>query len=164
LEWVPILFSSLVTFKQPQIVWLSSYGGKDVAVKYFKQETATFEAELAAVSLCQLYGTKAMVSYLPLNILSVLTYIKVEVVGYDPASRTLVLEYMNMCSLQDFLGTSWVLPPQLIIRFAHQIVLGMIELHSRQIIHRDLKPANILLRDDCGVIHLKLGGNGNLVD
>lgn len=35
----------------------------------------------------------------------------------------------------------------------HQILIGMLYLHSAEVIHRDLKPSNILINSDC---HLKI--------
>lgn len=58
---------------------------------------------------------------------------------------TLVMELMDMGSLDTLLASTGALRPPLTAAVAYQILDGLSYLHRNRIIHRDLKPSNILL-------------------
>lgn len=64
---------------------------------------------------------------------------------------TVVLEYMDRGSLEDFLrkqeSSSGGLPEDVTAAIVYQILSGLADLHApeRRMLHRDLKPANVLL-------------------
>lgn len=82
----------------------------------------------------------------------------VELVGafYDPGKNvTMVLEYMDLGSLQDFLkirnttggnnmNESIILSEKALSSVAFQMLRGLAYLHFEGIIHRDIKPENVL--------------------
>ncbi|XP_066376177.1 mitogen-activated protein kinase kinase SIPKK-like isoform X2 [Miscanthus floridulus] len=59
---------------------------------------------------------------------------------------SIVLEYMDVGSLADFLKTVKTIPEAYLAAICKQILKGLIYLHNeKRIIHRDLKPSNILI-------------------
>ncbi|EDL58360.1 bifunctional peroxiredoxin/serine/threonine-protein kinase [Gimesia maris] len=57
---------------------------------------------------------------------------------------TIVMEYIDGCSLADMIGTGF--DHRQFRRIASHIALGLAAAHEKGIVHGDLKPANILLR------------------
>jgi serine/threonine protein kinase len=69
-------------------------------------------------------------------------------------SITLVLEYMDRGSLEEFIRKEKCdksvhgLSEIIVASILYQILLGLSVLHNRRILHRDLKPANVLLHSN----------------
>lgn len=61
---------------------------------------------------------------------------------------TMVLELMNLGSLDVILRHTKAIEETIIAPIAYQILLGLKSLHENRIMHRDLKPGNILLNSD----------------
>ncbi len=64
---------------------------------------------------------------------------------YDEGCVSLILEYMNRQSLQEFVNAGVVISEHMLQHIALQAVRGLHEMHSRRYIHRDIKPGNILI-------------------
>jgi len=66
---------------------------------------------------------------------------------YIPSEKRLfiIFEYVEE-DLKKFLSKNkHNLTPQVIKRFMHQLIQGILHCHQRRIIHRDLKPQNLLV-------------------
>ncbi|GAX24544.1 mitogen-activated protein kinase kinase 1 [Fistulifera solaris] len=61
---------------------------------------------------------------------------------------TMVLEYMNLGSLDAIIQQTKAMKEAMVAPIAYQILLGLRDLHEKGIMHRDLKPANVLLNSD----------------
>ncbi|KAF2584234.1 hypothetical protein F2Q70_00034318 [Brassica cretica] len=65
---------------------------------------------------------------------------------YDNGAISLILEYMDGGSLEDFLKSVKTIPESYLSTIFKQVLQGLIYLHhDKHIIHRDLKPSNLLV-------------------
>nr|VDC74281.1 unnamed protein product [Brassica rapa] len=65
---------------------------------------------------------------------------------YDNGAISLILEYMDGGSLEDFLKSVKTIPESYLSAIFKQVLQGLIYLHhDKHIIHRDLKPSNLLV-------------------
>ncbi|KAJ4913557.1 Mitogen-activated protein kinase kinase 2 [Raphanus sativus] len=65
---------------------------------------------------------------------------------YDNGAISLILEYMDGGSLEDFLKSVKTIPESYLSAIFKQVLQGLIYLHhDKHIIHRDLKPSNLLI-------------------
>jgi serine/threonine-protein kinase len=70
---------------------------------------------------------------------------------------TIVMEYIDGCSLKDIIEKEKGIPIDYAMYFFKKIVLGVNDLHNvfqHQIIHRDLKPENVLISSDFNTIKI----------
>jgi eukaryotic-like serine/threonine-protein kinase len=76
--------------------------------------------------------------------------------GTHPATGApyLVIEHLRGEDLQQLLKRVGPLPPDIALRIAAQVCVGLQKAHAARVIHRDIKPANLFLaqRDDGEVI------------
>lgn len=61
------------------------------------------------------------------------------------------MEFVDGCSLADYLEHHGPLPPKQAMALFVQVARGLIAAHEKGIVHRDIKPANILLGSDHSV-------------
>jgi serine/threonine protein kinase len=64
---------------------------------------------------------------------------------------TMVLEYMNLGSLEQFLSKKKTMSEPFIASVAFQMLWGLSYLHHERILHRDIKPGNVLIGSDGAV-------------
>ncbi|KAL7133218.1 hypothetical protein ABFS83_12G125500 [Erythranthe nasuta] len=65
---------------------------------------------------------------------------------YDNGAISIILEYMDGGSLDDFLKKVNIIPEQYLAAVCKQVLKGLWYLHhEKHIIHRDLKPSNLLI-------------------
>ncbi|KAL5572425.1 hypothetical protein UlMin_022022 [Ulmus minor] len=65
---------------------------------------------------------------------------------YDNGTISIILEYMDGGSLDDFLKKVRTIPEPYLAAITKQVLKGLLYLHhDRHIIHRDLKPSNLLI-------------------
>ncbi|KAL0917158.1 hypothetical protein M5K25_012205 [Dendrobium thyrsiflorum] len=68
------------------------------------------------------------------------------VIPTPSGDTALLLEFMDAGSLESLLTRRGLpFPESAISGIAHQVLLGLSHLHSRQIVHRDIKPGNLLV-------------------
>jgi len=77
----------------------------------------------------------------------------------DKTNVYLLLELCSFGTLKDYMKQSYlkILPEAEVKIFTHQLVSGLIYLHSKSVIHRDLKNGNLFLNHSK---HLKIGDFG----
>src|SRR5512133_1177024 len=69
----------------------------------------------------------------------------------------LVVEYLDGEDLQHLLKRTGPISPELAMRIAAQVCLGLQKAHDANVVHRDIKPANLFLtRRDAGEIVVKM--------
>lgn len=65
--------------------------------------------------------------------------------GYSDGKISLLLEYMDRGSLQDYIESFGVMKENVLRVVYRQATQGLSTLHSRHQVHRDIKPGNILV-------------------
>lgn len=66
-------------------------------------------------------------------------------VVFDSDSHYLVMEYVEGCTLKQYLDQKGVLPVNETLYIMHQLMDALDHAHKHNVIHRDIKPHNILL-------------------
>ena len=72
-------------------------------------------------------------------------------VVFDEDSHYLVMEYVEGCSLREYIEKNGLLPMELSLRIAAQLLSALEHAHEHHVIHRDIKPHNILLDTNLNV-------------
>src|SRR5437660_1208590 len=55
------------------------------------------------------------------------------------------MEYLEGDPLDEVLARRGKLPPAEAVRLAHQVLMGLDEMHEKGMIHRDVKPGNLMV-------------------
>ena len=84
--------------------------------------------------------------------------------GYSDGKISLLLEYMDRGSIEDYIKTFGVMS-EIVLRLVYRQVLhGLNTLHGRKQVHRDIKPGNMLINHNGEVRLADFGILANLSD
>lgn len=74
--------------------------------------------------------------------------VNVHDVGHDGDTHYIVMEYVEGCTLKEYIDKNGKLSWQQTVEYAIQICSALDKAHKNGIIHRDIKPQNIILTND----------------
>lgn len=66
-------------------------------------------------------------------------------VGNDGDIHYLVLEYVDGCTLRDYMDKHGALKPNVAVKVICEVLDGLIHAHEHGLIHRDVKPQNVMI-------------------
>ncbi len=69
-------------------------------------------------------------------------------VGNDDDLHYIVIEYVNGCTLRDYIKRNGALKPHVAVRIICAVLEGLKHAHENGLIHRDVKPQNVMISTD----------------
>lgn len=108
---------------------------RTVAVKTLKKEFCEDPQYLRRFTR----EAQAMLSLSHKNIVSIYD------VGSEGSDHYLVLEYIDGCTLRDYMDKNGALKPNIAVKVACEVLDGLSHAHSNGLVHRDVKPQNVMI-------------------